>query len=170
MLEQKSRRWGQTRRLHENLQIVSSYENRFHNLTQHIYFPLLVMAPIKHRLLLSREPLLMQNLLNTITKMLGCSQNDLHLIKLVEEALEFLDCFPKMSDQNVLHGRLKLLLKISVLLNKNLIFEYPLIVEKVVKQLELLGTCKDKYDNSIQHLIKLTINNFKELFSLELTT
>lgn len=92
------------------------------------------------------------------------------MIKLVEEALEFLDCFQKISDQNVLHARLKLLLKISVLLNKSLIFEYPLIVEKVVKQLELLGTCKDKYDNSIQHLIKLTINNFKELFSLELTT
>ncbi|CAK87635.1 unnamed protein product (macronuclear) [Paramecium tetraurelia] len=145
----QSRRWGHTKRAYEGLQIVSPYINRFHQLTEHFYFPLLIYSQSKHKLLLAREPLLMLNFLEVLLRMLDCGQNALHISKMVFEAFDFLLNFDKNKNIEIILMKLRIILKITILLKG----QFDDRLEKILSSLKYDDPqAKQLYDLILQNL------------------
>ncbi|CAD8084120.1 unnamed protein product [Paramecium sonneborni] len=145
----QSKRWGHTKRAYEGLQIVSPYINRFHQLTEHFYFPLLIYSQSKHKLLLAREPLLMLNFLEVLLKMLDCGQNAFHITKMVSEAFDFLLVFQKNKNIEIVLMKLRIILKITILLKG----QFDDRLEKILSSLKYDDPqAKQLYDLILQNL------------------
>ena len=60
-------------------------------------------------------------------------ENSYKFYFMVEEALDFISAFERIADLVVVRTKLQCILKISLLLNRSVIFNYPLLIDKIVR-------------------------------------
>ena len=57
----------------------------------------------------------------------------------MQEAIDFLEFFNRMNDINIIRAKLQLWLKISILIKKDAILAYPMLIERILKHLDSLN-------------------------------